>query len=421
MIIVLVGLFVMTIHRYNDLKDAIGEDKMWAVMQLDREARKLSSQLNTVVTARDDSPEARETLRLRYDILYSRVKILTDGPFAAQFTTDQKSKTIVEEVNKTVTSFAGLFDSLDHEGPLPREELSNATDVISNMIDQCEQLVSFAAFAAADNVSDQRASLFRLQITSAIVSAILAGSIFLMNVLQKRHLRHVLEAKAKVDILASALQAKVVEAVGEIRDREEEIIGRLAVAAGHKDSETESHTRRVAAYSEAIARSYGLDDERSHDIKLASLMHDIGKVGIPDSILQKRGPLTPSERSVMNAHTTTGGDILKDSKAPLLQLAADIARSHHERWDGTGYPAGLSGDNIPLAGRIVALADNFDALTSTRPYKVSWTTERAIEYIRNGSGSHFDPECVAAFEKILPVILGICYSQSDASAISDAR
>ena len=222
-----------------------------------------------------------------------------------------------------------------------------------------------------------------------------------------RNLAALSDAKTKLADKAAWLRSEVDKAVAEIRSREEEIIHRLTVAASYKDSETASHTIRVGAYSEAIARAYGLNKRICSDIKLASPMHDIGKVAIPDAVLLKKGRLTEGEFAEMQKHTIAGCDILKASKSSLLQLAAEIAGSHHERWDGQGYPLRKAGEDIPLSGRIVAIADNFDALTTARPYKEAWPTEQAIEHIRERAGSQFDPACVSAFMKALPDILEI--------------
>lgn len=222
-----------------------------------------------------------------------------------------------------------------------------------------------------------------------------------------KNLTALAEAREKLADKTAWLKREVEIAVGEIRRREEEIIHRLTVAASYKDSETASHTIRVGVYSEAIAKAYGLDDVLCSDIKLASPMHDIGKVAIPDAVLLKKGKLTESEFAEMQKHTIAGCDILKESSSSLLQLAAEIAGSHHERWDGQGYPLRKAGSDIPLSGRIVAIADNFDALTTARPYKEAWPTERAIEHIRERAGTQFDPLCVNAFVKALPAILEI--------------
>ncbi len=213
-----------------------------------------------------------------------------------------------------------------------------------------------------------------------------------------RNLMALVDARNKLADKAEWLRTEVEKAMAELRAREEEIIERLTIAASYKDKETSKHTRRVGFYSEAIARAYGLEEALCADIRLASPMHDIDKVAIPDAVLLKAGKLTEQEFAAMQQHTTVGSDILRESRCSLLQLAASIARSHHERWDGQGYPLRLSGTAIPLVGRIVALADNFDALTTVRPYKEAWSIERAVGHIRERAGSQFDPDCVVAFE-----------------------
>ncbi|MFM2281104.1 MAG: hypothetical protein RLZZ444_3335 [Pseudomonadota bacterium] len=222
-----------------------------------------------------------------------------------------------------------------------------------------------------------------------------------------RNLMALADARAKLADKAAWLREEVDRSLAEIREREEEIIHRLAVAASYKDSDTANHTFRVGAYSEVIAKAYGLPLELCFDIRLAAPMHDIGKVAIPDAVLLKNGKLTEGEFAEMQRHTVAGCDILKESKSSLLQLAAEIAGSHHERWDGNGYPLRRAGTDIPLSGRIVAIADNFDALTTARPYKEAWPVERAVEHIRSRAGIQFDPECVEAFDKALPEIMKI--------------
>ncbi|WP_275791612.1 HD domain-containing phosphohydrolase [Pararhizobium gei] len=222
-----------------------------------------------------------------------------------------------------------------------------------------------------------------------------------------RNLVALVDARKKLADKAEWLRTEVDKAVGELRAREEEIIDRLTIAASYKDFETARHTRRVGLYSEAIAKSYGIEPWLCSDIRLASPMHDIGKVAIPDAVLLKNGKLTDDEFAIMQGHTVIGCDILRESKSALLQLAAEIASSHHERWDGRGYPFGLSGEDIPISGRIVAIADNFDALTTARPYKEAWSLERTVEHIREKAGSQFDPQCVSAFDNALPALIAI--------------
>jgi response regulator RpfG family c-di-GMP phosphodiesterase len=164
-----------------------------------------------------------------------------------------------------------------------------------------------------------------------------------------------------------------------------------------RSQETGNHVRRVAKYSKLLGELYGLGEEEIHLVYSASPMHDIGKIGIPDSILLKPGKLDPEEYEVMKTHSAIGHDILKNSSRPLLQAAAIIANEHHEKWDGSGYPNALSGENIHIYGRIIALADVFDALSCDRVYKKAWPMDKIIELIINERGRHFDPNLVDMF------------------------
>ena len=172
---------------------------------------------------------------------------------------------------------------------------------------------------------------------------------------------------------------------------------RLALAAEYRDDETSEHTERVGAMAAQIAAQLGLDAEQVELVREAAPLHDVGKLAIPDTILLKPGRLTHPEYEVMKRHATLGSRLLSGSSSPVLQMAAVIAASHHERWDGTGYPAGLAGEAIPLVGRIVAVADAFDALTHDRPYKSLWPVEQSITEIRRAAGGQFDPRVVDAF------------------------
>jgi putative two-component system response regulator len=186
-----------------------------------------------------------------------------------------------------------------------------------------------------------------------------------------------------------------------------ELIMRLSRSMDSRDNETGAHLERMARYSAVIAAGLGMSWQMQERIRMAAAMHDIGKVASPDRILFKPGRYTDEEYEVMKLHTVHGYRILDDSHSPLIRLAAAIALSHHERFDGTGYPQRLAGLDIPLAGRIVAIADVFDALVSARLYKEAWPVDDALDYIKSSSGSHFDPECVSAFFANLPVVLQI--------------
>lgn len=206
----------------------------------------------------------------------------------------------------------------------------------------------------------------------------------------------------------AALLAREVEAAtATIVERERDTILRLTKAAEYRDPETGGHILRMAHYSKLIARGLGLSDDEQQRIFEAAPMHDIGKVGTPDHILLKPGRLSDEELLIMRLHASIGHEILRDSASPVLQTAAVIAQSHHEKFDGSGYPNGLAGEAIPLHGRIVALADVFDALTSSRPYKEAWDVERAVAFIHEHSGSHFDPACVAAFFAVWEEVVAV--------------
>ena len=203
------------------------------------------------------------------------------------------------------------------------------------------------------------------------------------------------------------LAEEVEKATQNIAARERETIFRLSRAAEYRDPETGAHLLRMAEYAHLIAVSLGLSPEEQMLIKDAAPMHDIGKVGVPDGVLNKPGRLTDDEMAVIRTHPQIGADILSGSESPLLQAAAVIALTHHEKYDGSGYPNCLTGDKIPLYGRIIAVADVFDALTSARPYKKAWEIERAVAHLRDGAGCHFDPLCVAAFLQDMDAVLEI--------------
>ena len=193
------------------------------------------------------------------------------------------------------------------------------------------------------------------------------------------------------------LEQKVRERTNELRETQLEVVSRLAQAAESRDHDTGEHIERMSRLSYALAVAVGVSEADADNLLHASALHDIGKIGIPDSILLKPGKLTPEERAVMESHTTIGASILAGSRLPLLQMAEVIALTHHERWDGGGYPAGLAGDAIPLVGRICAICDVFDALVSKRPYKQPWTTAEALAEIGSQRDRQFEGRLVDAF------------------------
>ena len=203
------------------------------------------------------------------------------------------------------------------------------------------------------------------------------------------------------------LEKKVKERTSEIHDTRLQIIHCLGAASEYRDEETGLHISRMSQYSRIIALAAGVGVDDAELLLQAAPMHDVGKIGIPDRILLKPGKLDADEWEIMKTHTTIGAKIIGNHSSELLTLARQVALTHHEKWDGTGYPQGLIGDEIPLSGRITMLADVFDALTSDRPYKKAWSEDAAIQEINDMSGKHFDPQLVVAFMKALPEILAV--------------
>lgn len=207
---------------------------------------------------------------------------------------------------------------------------------------------------------------------------------------------------------AKTLEKIVKNVEKKLHIRELETLAKLAKAGEFKGKISGRNLVRMGKFTNIIAEKLGIDEEHREILQISSMMHDIGKIGIPDNILLKEGPLDESEFKVMKNHSTIGYEILKDSDSPYLQMGALIALHHHEKFDGSGYPKGLRGNEIPIEARISSVADVFDALISVRSYKKAWSFDKAFEYIKNQKGSHLDPECVDAFvslkEKLKKII-----------------
>ena len=226
-----------------------------------------------------------------------------------------------------------------------------------------------------------------------------------------------------VDYLTKPVSPSVVRArirnhlrlvrVEELRATRLAIVQCLGVAAEYKDDETGQHVIRMSHYARLLALAAGLGEAAADDILNAAPMHDVGKIGIPDAILRKPGKLDPDEWKVMASHVEIGARIIGEHASGLLAMARRIALGHHEKWDGSGYPNALAGEEIPLEARIVAIADVFDALTSERPYKRAWPVEEAVTFIRDQAGRHFDPHLVELFLGVLPEIEAVRARWSD--------
>jgi len=215
------------------------------------------------------------------------------------------------------------------------------------------------------------------------------------------------------------LEETVREQTAAIRRAHEETIHRLLTASMYRDEETGAHIRRTGLFSEVLAKAAGWSASQAEQIRLAAPMHDVGKIGIPDAILQKPGKLTPEEFEIMKTHTVIGADMLTGSDVPMLQMAREIALAHHERWDGSGYPNRLAGPHIPESARIVAIVDVYDAVTHDRVYRPAMAQEEALEIMRQGVGAHFDPCLSALFFSHLEDILQLAEENPDDPAEAD--
>ena len=227
------------------------------------------------------------------------------------------------------------------------------------------------------------------------------------NALERRRLTLASEAYER------DLEQTVLDRTAQIRQREEEIIVRLVSASEYRDEETGAHIRRIGLHAAAVARGAGWDAQRVADIRLSAPMHDIGKIGVPDDILLKPGKLTEGEFEIMKRHAEIGAEILANTRVPLLQVAMDVAHWHHENWDGSGYPQGLSGEHIPPYARIVAIVDTYDALVTRRVYRPALSEEEALSIMEKESAARFAPDCYRAFLQVLPELHEITASVKD--------
>lgn len=203
------------------------------------------------------------------------------------------------------------------------------------------------------------------------------------------------------------LEEKVRERTHKLEQAQLEILQRLARAAEYRDDTTGQHTQRVGETAAHLAEALGLPTIEVEMMRWAAPLHDVGKIAVPDLILLKEGKLTPVEFEVMKSHTTIGGALLGESQFPILQIAEQIALTHHERWDGQGYPYGLRAEAIPLVGRIVSVADVFDALTHERPYKAAWSVDEAVAELQRQKGHQFDPDVVDAFVQVIEEVYAV--------------
>lgn len=236
-----------------------------------------------------------------------------------------------------------------------------------------------------------------------------------------RNLLQLRQQSESVKQRALSLEQRLLASMHEVEERERETLSRLARAIELRDAGTSAFLERMAHVAGLIAEGLGLPEEQVRTIELAAPLHDIGKIAIPDSILMKPGPLDEDERRHMQQHPRIGYQLLQDSQNRFIQVGAQIALRHHERWNGQGYPDGLAGEEIPIEARIVTVADIFDALLSPRPYKEAWSIAKALEFIGEQSGQMLDPACVRALMNSLPRLHEICDRYSQVAVRQDRR
>jgi putative two-component system response regulator len=304
----------------------------------------------------------------------------------------------------------GPIDLLLCDIYLPGE---NGLDLVETVLARGADAPAVVVITGADDASlVDRA--FEMGVYGYLLKPFRSGDLLITvtNALRRRQLEIQARAHERTlerDVIAQSLETERVRQL--LRHSEEslersrlETVQKLSLAVEMRDQVTGRHLSRMGAYCDDLARRLGLPEETCDVIQLAAQMHDIGKIAVPDSILLKPGPLTPIEREQMERHAEIGRKILSGSESPLLQLAESIAWTHHERFNGSGYPRGLSGERIPIEGRIAAVADVFDALTRDRPYRAAMPVEAAIDVMLEGRGSHFDPEVLDPFMSEIPLV-----------------
>ncbi len=336
------------------------------------------------------------------DVLEGRIPAKT---FADKTVVVGATTATLQDLHSTATT-----SSAPMAGP---EIQANAiwTALHDNPLKPAEAWLVWIAIALAGAVAPLAALRFRVLVSAAIAGALAAAYLGLAQLAFD---------SGTVLLVTYPLAAWIIGTIGmvaanyvaafiernafarQLRASQLELIQRLAQAVETRDTETGEHVRRIGRLSRQLALELGWSPAEAERLQHASAMHDIGKIGIPDSILLKPGKLTDDEWEIIRRHTTAGAEILSGSANPLVRMAEDIARSHHERWDGGGYPAGLSGEQIPLAARICAVVDVYDALLSKRTYKEAWSLEQALTEMRRESGTHFDPQVLAAFLRLAP-------------------
>ncbi|WP_379162767.1 HD domain-containing phosphohydrolase [Paenibacillus sp. sgz5001063] len=306
---------------------------------------------------------------------YSNISIIEDPQKAVQAIHDEAPAVLLLDLNMPVVS---------------------GFDILVQLNEQNSPLLSSIIIITAYQDTALLHGALRLGVSDFITKPFDPIEVLLkVQHLQEANYKRRLQEEQNVRV-ESLLQQHICE----LEELRQEYVQRMFQTMSQKDNETGRHLLRISNYVYALAKRMGLGEETSHKLKLASALHDIGKISIPDRILHKKGKLTAEEFEIMKEHTTKGAELLSGSRNEILAIAESIALTHHEKWDGTGYPRALKGEAIPLEGRITAVCDVFDALTSTRPYKSAWTVEDSMAEILRLSGIHFDPVVVQAFADI---------------------
>jgi len=331
----------------------------------------------------DDNEDNRYTLSRRLVRLgYSNINEADDGLSGLKAIAKRSYDLVLLDIMMLGMDGFGVLEELRKEGLLPGLPV-----VVISAIEELDSVVRCIEMGAEDYLPKP----FNPVLLGARVKACL----------EKNALRKIEHA------YRDRLEEKVAERTQELERSRRNVIRSLGIAGEYRDYETGSHVLRMSKYCRVLALKAGLPDDIAADIYLASSLHDLGKIGIPDKILLKPGKLDPDEWEIMKTHTDIGAEILQAHKAPVLVMARGIALTHHEKWDGSGYPKGLKGEAIPVEGRITAICDVFDALSSKRPYKEPWPFDKIKDFIRENAGSHLDPTLVAHFLEIYEQIVEI--------------